>query len=106
MYPGFYITLGLTFKSQATIDKRTAKSVKDFLAALSQHNTHLVSAYLFGSYAKGKKSNNSDIDIAIMLNRLPDEEKFDMQVQMMMLSSHFDTSIEPHPMSIEDFHSG
>ena len=44
--------------------------------------------------------------MAIVLDRLPSKEKFDKQVQMMMLASRFDTRIEPHPMSVEDFQSG
>lgn len=88
------------------MDERTTQSLRDFLAAVSQGYPHLAQAYLFGSYAKGKQNKDSDIDIAIVLDRLPDEEKFDKQVEMMMLASHFDTRIEPHPMSLEDFQSG
>jgi hypothetical protein len=32
-----------------------------------------------------------------------DEERFDLQVQFMLLASDFDIRIEPHPISNEDF---
>lgn len=35
---------------------------------------------------------------------LKDDEKFDTQVQLMLLASKFDTRIEPHPISTEDFY--
>lgn len=88
------------------MDERTDRSIRNFLAAVSQEYPHLVQAYLFGSYARGKQNKDSDIDIALVLDQLPDEEKFDRQVQIMMLASHFDTRIEPHPVSVEDFQSG
>lgn len=88
------------------MDERTDRSIKNFLAALVREYPQSTQAYLFGSYAQGKQNKDSDIDIAIVLDFLPDEEKFDTQVQMMMLASRFDTRIEPHPMSVEDFQSG
>jgi uncharacterized protein len=58
---------------------------------------------VFGSYAKNKESQHSDIDIAFVFAKLSDSEKFDTQIQLMLLASEVDTRIEPHPISKKDF---
>jgi predicted nucleotidyltransferase len=87
------------------MDKRTDKSVKDFITSIASQNSNLVTAYLFGSYAKGKQKDDSDIDLALIIDHLNDDEKFDLQVQLMLQASEFDIRIEPHPLSSEDFYS-
>ena len=59
--------------------------------------------YLFGSYAKNKQSDYSDIDLAFIFDKRKQIDYFDLQVQMLTLASDIDTRIEPHPMSSEDF---
>jgi predicted nucleotidyltransferase len=61
---------------------------------------------LFGSYAKGKSTDDSDIDIALIFKNLDDSKRFDIQVQLMLLAAQIDSRIEPHPISHEDFNSG
>jgi predicted nucleotidyltransferase len=62
-----------------------------------------VTAYLFGSFVKNKQRPDSDIDIALIIDNLKDSDKFDIQVQFMLLASKFDSRIEPHPLSKQDF---
>ncbi len=88
------------------MDQRIDKVVKGFIGAVARQNPNLVAAYLFGSYARGKQKDDSDIDVALILSHLDDTKKFDMQVELMLLASAFDTRIEPHPLSMEDFHAG
>lgn len=38
----------------------------------------IVAAYLFGSLAEGRATPRSDIDIAVLLNRIPDDEMGDL----------------------------
>lgn len=59
------------------------------------------SAYLFGSYAKGTPHRDSDIDLALKIRGL--ENTFEAQVELLILSISFDSLIEPHPYSSEDF---
>ncbi|MEX2592606.1 MAG: nucleotidyltransferase domain-containing protein [Anditalea sp.] len=87
------------------MDKRTDKRIKDFISSVAKQNPNLVTVYLFGSYAKGKQKDDSDIDLALIIDRLHDNEKFDMQIQLMLLASDYDIRIEPYPLSIDDFHS-
>ena len=84
------------------MDKKTTKLVNEFIKAAIKLNPHLVKAYLFGSYAKGNFDENSDIDIAIVLDKLKDNERFDFQVELMLLSSKYDNRIEPHPIAEKD----
>ncbi len=66
----------------------------------------LISAYVFGSYAKNTNTPDSDIDIALIIENLRDSERFDIQIQLMLIASQIDTRIEPHPVSKKDLNSG
>jgi len=58
-------------------------------------------AYLFGSYAKGNQSDNSDIDVAVIIGSMSDI--FDIQMQMLRIRRKIDLRIEPHPIKEKDF---
>jgi len=84
------------------MDQSTAfKIVKKYINYLENNQFNIQNAYIFGSYANGKFNDNSDIDLAIILNNVPNS--FMMQIQLMKLSRKFDTRIEPHPFDETDF---
>ena len=84
------------------MDQSTAfKVVKKYINYLENNQFNIQNAYIFGSYANGKFNDNSDIDLAIILNNVPNS--FMMQIQLMKLSRKFDTRIEPHPFDETDF---
>ncbi|MDR3286588.1 MAG: nucleotidyltransferase domain-containing protein [Prevotellaceae bacterium] len=56
---------------------------------------------LFGSYAKGTFNNDSDIDIAIVFSDY--NNLIDRQVELMKLTRHIDSRIEPHPFRENEF---
>ena len=58
-------------------------------------------AILFGSYAKGTNHDDSDIDIAIIVNNV--EDIIDTQIDLMKLRRKIDLRIEPHPFMTCDF---
>ena len=87
------------------MDKRTNTILGEYISAISEINLHLVKVYLFGSYAKNTNRPDSDIDIAFIIDNLSDEERFDLQVQLIMIAADFDLRIEPHPISTLDFNS-
>jgi predicted nucleotidyltransferase len=58
-------------------------------------------AYLFGSYARGSQSDNSDIDVAIIIGSMNDI--FDLQMEMLRIRRKIDLRIEPHPIKEKDF---
>ena len=87
------------------MDKRIVKILNDYVKKVSEQTPGFVTAYLFGSYARNKHKPESDIDIALIIDNMGDDEKFDLQVQFMLLAAQVDSRIEPHPFSNEDFYS-
>ncbi len=80
---------------------QTPEAVIRFAIFLKETNSSVKKVYLFGSYAKGTFHDNSDIDLAIIFDRLSDS--FDMKVELMKLKRKFDIRIEPHPFIESDF---
>ncbi len=79
----------------------TFQIVKDYLNFLKRKDYKIEKAYIFGSYAKGKFDEDSDIDLAIILKDL--KNGYLMQIDLMKLSRKFDSRIEPHPFDEDDF---
>jgi predicted nucleotidyltransferase len=88
------------------MDKDINITIGKYLTVVKERYPDIQFAYLFGSYAKGKSNDESDIDIALIFLHLEDSKRFDVQVQLMIIAADIDTRIEPHPISIEDFNSG
>lgn len=87
------------------MDKDIDIAVTKYLALIKEKFADIECAYIFGSYAKGKSTDDSDIDLALIFTNLDDSKRFDIQVQLMLLASQIDSRIEPHPISFEDFNS-
>ncbi len=81
--------------------KQAFTIVKEFLDYLRENKYNIQKAYIFGSYAKGKFHEDSDIDLAIVLQNL--SNSFTMQIELMKLSRKFDSRIEPHPLDADTF---
>jgi uncharacterized protein len=88
------------------MDKNIDLAITKYLELLKEKYSDIEGAYLFGSYAKGKSTDDSDIDLALIFSKLDDSRRFDIQVQLMLLAAKIDSRIEPHPISHEDFNSG
>jgi predicted nucleotidyltransferase len=87
------------------MDKTIDSAVNQYLELIRGLFADIDSAYLFGSFAKGKSTEDSDIDLALVFRDLDDSKRFDLQVQLMLLASKIDSRIEPHPFSLDDFNS-
>lgn len=59
---------------------------------------------LFGSYAKGTEREDSDIDIAIVIDKFRDNI-IEEEVDLMGLRKGIDYRIEPHIIRIEDYNT-
>ena len=81
--------------------KTALEIVKTFIDYLKSNRFNVQKAYIFGSYARANYNENSDIDLAIVLDKLPNS--FAMQVELMKLGRKFDSRIEPHPFDVADF---
>lgn len=76
------------------MDKREAiELVSKYKTLLSKH-MQFESVYLFGSYAKGTNRTDSDIDVAIVVNRA-DEDFFAVNPLLWKLRRKVDSRIEP-----------
>jgi len=84
------------------MDKKTNQNIIEFIAFIAKENPRILKAFLFGSYARNLNKPNSDIDIAIVVKDLSDNEIFDLQVQLLLLASKYDSRIEPHIISNKD----
>ncbi len=84
------------------MDKKNAlKILTAYLNWLKQNDYAVRKAYLFGSYARGGQHEDSDMDIAIVLENV--KSLMDAQFELMKLRRKFDTRIEPHPFAEADF---
>ena len=88
------------------MDKNIDSTIAKYLDLIKENFSDIERVYLFGSYAKGKSTADSDIDVALIFTNLDDSKRFDIQVQLMMLAAQIDSRIEPHPISHDDFNSG
>lgn len=88
------------------MDKKTAlKLARDYIHfLLTQRHYKIKGAFLFGSYVRNKFTDDSDIDIALILEGYKDTVK--ELSNLMRLRRNFDLRIEPHPIDEKDFYRG
>lgn len=83
------------------MDKTDAINIAKKYASKIESNFNLKSIYLFGSFAKGNQNNDSDIDIAVILDDYDNLIK--TQLNLMKLRRDIDSRIEPHPIREIDY---
>lgn len=84
------------------MDKINAIDISiQYLKRLKNNNINFSDAWLFGSYANGFQKENSDIDLAIILDDT--EKTFDTEVKLMIIRRGEETLIEPHAFTKEEF---
>ena len=88
------------------MDKTVDKSINDYIFLIQGKFSNIKEVYVFGSQVKGNVNYESDIDLAIIFEEMDDSQRFNLQVQLMLLASQIDSRIEPHPISLSEFHSG
>lgn len=86
----------------AKVDASIADVLKIFIDKIGKEGIHVDSAYLFGSYAKGRADKWSDIDVAIVSADITDDSFAEM-VRFTKIASKIDTRIEPVPFRPENF---
>lgn len=75
-----------------------------YIQILRENRIDIWRLYLFGSHASDTAREDSDIDLAIFLDR--DEiDGFDEDVQLLRFSRNIDLRIEPHTFSKKDFNN-
>ena len=82
------------------IDKNLLKTIQLYLDKVGEFYK-IDDAVIFGSYAKGTQSKDSDIDLAIISSDVKDRI-IDMG-KMFALTWKINTDIEPYPINTEDY---
>jgi predicted nucleotidyltransferase len=83
------------------MDKGEALKIANLYIDSISNKYTIMQAFLFGSFAKGTNNDDSDIDVAVVVNNVADI--IDTQIDMMKLRRKVDLRIEPHPFEISDF---
>jgi len=86
----------------AEIDALVMKNVQLFLDKLQRSGITISQAYIFGSYAKGKATKWSDIDIAIVSPQIT-EDRFEERVKLTKIAISVDDRLEPLPFTPDTF---
>ncbi len=89
--------------AERKIDIQIIDIVNKYIEIISK-KFNIKEVYIFGSYARGTNSEDSDIDIAIILDSNIDT--IDLMIELMMLTQNVDLRIEPHPVKTKDFEEG
>jgi len=76
--------------------------VTDFIKTIRDNNIVVSKVLLYGSFAYGKPTLNSDIDVAIVS---PDfgKDRHEEEKLLRQIAWRIDTRLEPVPISIESF---
>ena len=83
------------------MDKNDALKIARQYASVIKTNYDCKQVFMFGSYVKGTNREESDIDIAVILNEF--DNPIDIQLELMRLRRKIDSRIEPHPFREKDF---
>jgi predicted nucleotidyltransferase len=81
------------------------ETVKRYIQSLEDHGIHIDDAILFGSFAKGKAREESDIDVAL-ISKAFSGDRFDDRRRIVPLRRAIDNRIEPIPFRPERFAQG
>ncbi len=85
-----------------TMDKEQAlELVRKYLILLKENKISFEGAWVFGSFARGNFHNDSDIDLALIINDFTD--RISLQTELLTLGRNFNYVIEPHPISSSEF---
>ncbi len=84
------------------IKKIIYRTIKAYADVLKEHGVNVWRLYLFGSYAAGAATAESDIDVAVFLNKT-DIDSFREDLKLMRLRRKVDLRIEPHAFARSDY---
>ena len=85
------------------MSKTQVKNIaKEYADKLKAEGYPFSAIYLFGSYAQGRANKWSDIDIAVISDKLK-RNWWKNEILLSHLSLEVDLRIEPHGFTIEDF---
>ncbi len=75
--------------------------IQRYISILKENNINVQYAYLFGSSVYDNNNPDSDIDLAIIIDKFDDS--LSIQLKMMKLRRKIDTRLEPHPYTNKEW---
>lgn len=88
-----------------SIDQTTALECAKVYAQLVGKQINPTKIVLYGSFAKGNWNENSDIDIAVIVNKI-DDNFLELYKKLNKLTRNIDNRIEPVLLQADDDRSG
>lgn len=84
------------------------KIIKEFAELLKKNRIAFKQIYLYGSYASGKAKEHSDIDVAVVVEKVPRrfEAHMEKKMDLRKLGCRIDTRIEPILLEEKDIIRG
>ena len=83
------------------LKKSQTEKINKFVELLKQQGLNISKIILFGSYAKGKASPDSDIDVVVVSNQFGRDTAEEMML-LRKIALKVDSHIEPVPLSPDD----
>jgi len=84
-----------------SIKSRTRKIIKDFIEKAGSEYK-IDKAYIFGSFAKDRWNENSDVDIAIFSKNFNDNNRIEVLSNLLLMVSQYKIDIQPLVFSYND----
>ena len=88
-----------------SLDQETALEHAKVYAKLVGEQINPSKIVLYGSFAKGNWNENSDIDIAVIVNKI-DDDFLELSKRLNKLTRNIDNRIEPVLLQIDEDRSG
>ncbi len=87
----------------STTDKQVIyRIINEYIKGLRDNQVGIWRLYLYGSFAKGTQHPNSDIDLAVFLDK-EDIDCLKDNLELMKIRWDIDLDIEPHAFARTDF---
>lgn len=85
------------------VDESIIEEVRRYLRRVAEAGIPVVSAVLFGSFARGEQRPDSDIDLLVLSPSFDAGVDFDMANELCRLTRYVDHRIEPHAVGVREF---
>jgi len=84
------------------LNREAFLAARKFISHLETKGIPVQKAIVFGSWAKGNQTSDSDIDLCLVSQKFGKDEVADLQF-LLKQTREVDDRIEPLPLSLEDF---
>jgi uncharacterized protein len=89
----------------ARTEPKITDVIKKYIDELERNRIHIFEAVIFGSHARGRARDESDIDVALVSEAFTGD-RFEDRRKIVPLRRRIDSRIEPTPFKPEDFSNG